>query len=248
MRKMTFMFKRVLQLMLVGCLTAGILYAADDPFVGEWKLNPSRSKLRDEMVVTKVGENKYAFDLGGGQLENIVVDGTDQRGLGGTTLAVGPEGTNWKVIRKKDGRMIISATWTLSKDGNSLTDNFTGFNQDGSTSNVKLVYRRTQGSGPGFAGTWVNTSENAASVFTIQIKADENGGLSLTTPSGTRAIKFDGKSARRVNASTLEMTREADGKIMQRQEFNVSPDLKTLTITTHTSGRGEPQVSVFERQ
>jgi len=39
------------------------LWAADDPFVGEWKLNPSKSKLSDEMKVESAGGNKCAFDL-----------------------------------------------------------------------------------------------------------------------------------------------------------------------------------------
>jgi hypothetical protein len=41
--------------------------------------------------------------------ETIVVDGTDQPGHYGTTLSVVSEGDTWKVIRKKDGRMQISA-------------------------------------------------------------------------------------------------------------------------------------------
>jgi hypothetical protein len=84
------------------------------------------------------GANKYAFNFGGGP-ETIVVDGTDQPGGFGTTLSVAAEGPDaWKVIRKKDGRMLISATWNLSQDGSTLTDHYTGFNPDGSTSKLDL--------------------------------------------------------------------------------------------------------------
>src|SRR5256885_3711274 len=80
------MLKHTLQLLLVGCLFTlftGALWAADDPAVGEWKLNPSKSKLTDEMKVESVGANKYAFDFGGGTAEAVVADGSDHDGLGG---------------------------------------------------------------------------------------------------------------------------------------------------------------------
>src|SRR5262249_19550315 len=49
------MFSRKCQLLLVAGLVTGTSWAANDPFVGQWKLDPSRSKLTDEMKVTKVG-------------------------------------------------------------------------------------------------------------------------------------------------------------------------------------------------
>jgi hypothetical protein len=62
------------------------LWAADYRFVGTWKVNPSKSTLIDQMKVVAVGPNKYAFTFEGTDAETIVVDGTDQPGLGGTVL------------------------------------------------------------------------------------------------------------------------------------------------------------------
>ena len=258
------MFKRTFELLLVACLGTGALWAANDPFVGEWKLNPARSKLTDQMKVESVGANKYVFDFGGGS-ETIVVDGTDQPGNFGSTLSVTVEGPDtWKVIRKKDGRMLITATWKLSKDGNTLTDDFTGIEPNGSTFNLNYVYERTAGSS-GFAGTWESTSETVNSVFVLQVRPYEGDGLSFIDPSEeeTKNVKFDGKdypnlgpnvvpgsasSVRRVNERTLEMTDKIDGKVMDAQQIELSSDLKTLTMTVHTVGRSEPNILVFERQ
>ena len=258
------MFKRTFELLLVACLGTGALCAANDPFVGEWKLNPARSKLTDQMKVESVGANKYVFDFGGGS-ETIVVDGTDQPGNFGSTLSVTVEGPGtWKVIRKKDGRMLITATWKLSKDGNTLTDDFTGIEPNGSTFNLNYVYKRTAGSS-GFAGTWESTSETVNSVFVLQVRPYEGDGLSFIDPSEeeTKNVKFDGKdypnlgpnvvpgsasSVRRVNERTLEMTDKIDGKVMDAQQIELSSDLKTLTMTVHTVGRSEPNILVFERQ
>src|SRR6185437_12581596 len=120
----SFISKRGFLLVLAVCTIAGTLWAAQDPFVGKWKLNPLKSKQTDVMKVESLGGNKYAFDFGGGP-ENIVADGTDQPGNFGTALSVTIEGPDtWKVVRKNDGRMMLSAIWKLSTDGNSLSDNY----------------------------------------------------------------------------------------------------------------------------
>jgi len=258
------MFKRTIQLLLVGWLAAAQLWAANDPFVGDWKLNPSRSKLTDEMKVESLGANKYAFDFGGGS-ETVVIDGTDQPGVFGTTLSVAAEGPeSWKIIRKKDGRMLLTANWKLSKDGNTLTDNFTGMNPNGSTYNVNYVYQR-MAPGSGFAATWISTNETVNSVFVLQVRPYDGDGLSFVDPSReqTKNVKFDGKdyptlgpnaprgsvsSLRRVNERALEMTDKINGKVLDTRQIELSSDVKTLTMTVHIVGRSEPNILVFDRQ
>ena len=243
------MLGRIVKPWLAVGLLIGTSWAANDPFVGQWTLNPSRSKLTDEMKVTKVSGDKYAFELGGGEPETIVIDGTFQPGIGGTTLSVAREGPNWKVVRKKDGRTLLTATWALSKDGSSLTDDFTSFGQDGSPSNVKYLYKRTAGDTAGFAGTWVSTSEMVNSAITLRISPYENDGLSLASSAGTTTnLKFDGESARRLSTSAVEVIQRSEGKVTLTKQYELSPDLKTLTITTHIAGRAAPNIFVFERQ
>lgn len=152
------------------CLAIGTLWAADDPFVGKWKVNPSKSKLIDEVKIEAVGENKYAITFAPGAVDTIVADGTDQPALQGTTLSVTVEGpNNWKVVRKtKAGRLQIVAIWTLSADGKTLNDAFTQYLPDGltlfsqplpngSTLFLPYVYERTAGNS-GFPSTWDSES------------------------------------------------------------------------------------------
>ena len=68
------MRKRTSLLLLIVFVFTGMLWAAEDPFVGEWKLNPAKTTLRDEMKVTSAGPNKYTFDFGGDMPETIVTD------------------------------------------------------------------------------------------------------------------------------------------------------------------------------
>jgi len=261
------MSKRIFLLLLAACLVAGGLCAANDPFLGNWKLKPSKSKLSDQMKVEKVEANKYAFDfVGEGNAEPIVIDGTDQPASGGTTLSVAAERPDaWKVIRKKDGRMLLTANWKLSKDGNTLTDEFTGMAANGSASTVNYVYKR-KGTGSGFAGTWVSTNMAVDFDYVLQFRPYEGDGLSIDDSySGlTRNLKLDGKdypnlgqsaviittsALRLLDEHTLELTdKRGNGEVFRTQEIKLSSDLKTLMITQHIPGRTEPNIFVFERQ
>ena len=266
---MKFTSRTFLAMALVAISTAlatGALGAANNPFIGDWKLDPSRSKLTDVMKVERVSSNKYAFDFGVDSPETIVIDGTDQSGVSGTTLAVSVERPDaWRVVRKKDGRVLLTANWELSKDGNMLTDNFNAISPNGSTSTVDYVYQR-KGQGSGFAGTWISTSEVVNFVYVLQIRPYEEDGLSIINPSSqlTRNMKQDGKdypnigantavlaasSVRRLDEHTLALTdKKSNGEVYDTQQMKLSSDLKALTVTIHTAGRDEPNILVFERQ
>jgi hypothetical protein len=239
------MLNRALQLLLVAGLATGPLLAQTDPFVGQWKL----IRFTDQMSVAKAGANAYVFNFEGGGPEKIAVDGTFQRGIGATMLSVAPDGPNWKVERTQDGRKLLTATWTLSKDGNSLTDDVTSFDRNGAPSNIKSVYTRVA-PGSGFVGSWVSQSAAINSVTILQIRAYKSNGLSLTVPSEqlTVNLTFDGENVRRINTRTLEITRKSNGKITQTEEYTVSSDLKTLTRTVRVMGESQPLITVFERQ
>jgi hypothetical protein len=128
------MLSRIFQLLLVGCVVTSSVWAADDPFVGKWKINQSKSTLTDEMKVEAAGANKYTFTFGPDQVDTVVADGTDQPALQGTTLSVMVEGpNNWKVVRKMKGRVLLTAYWKLSEDGKTLKDDFTQYLPDGLT-------------------------------------------------------------------------------------------------------------------
>jgi hypothetical protein len=256
--------KRALKLLVVASMAVGMAWAAENPFIGEWKLNPSKSRMPDEMKVESKGGNTYSFNFGGGA-ETIVADGTDQPGYGGTMLSVKADGSDtWIVERKKDGRLLLKATWKLSKDGGTLTDFYREFQPDGSTLSMDYVYQRS-GGGSGFAADWQSIKETMNSPFVLQVKAYQGDGLSFITPSEqqTKNVKLDGKdypnqgrnadpdsssSIRRVDEHTLEMTDKVGGKVIDKREIRVSPDGKTLTMTIHAPGRSQPDVLVFDRE
>lgn len=260
------MLKRTVQLLLVASLITPSLRAADNPFVGKWRLNSSKSRLPDEMKVKKISANKYAFAFEGGDYaETIVADGTDQPGVFGTTFSVTVEGPNsWKVVRKTEGKMLLTANWKLSEDGNTLDDDFTLIQPNNSKFNVYYVYKRTAG-GPGFDGTWESTSETVKSVFELQIQPYERDGLAFIIPSegAVKNLNFDGKdyayerpnvkakfasSIRRVDERTLALTDKVNGKLAGTEEIKISPDHNELTMTIQSAGQSRPETRVFDRE
>jgi len=272
------MLNRTFPLLLVACVVTSSVWAANDPFVGKWKVNRSKSKLTDEMKVEAVGANKYTFTFGPGQVDTIVADGSDQPALQGTTLSVTVEGPNkWKVVRKKEGRTLLTAHWTLSEDGKTLNDAFTQylpdgttlFSQslpDGSTLFLPYVYERTAGNS-GFLGTWDSESAKVTAGIELQIQPYEGHGLSFKRSDEEMAkrIKLDGNdypdldpnggdkgtaySGRRVNERSLEITEKFKSKITGTRQIELSRDLKTLTVTVRLVGQSRPQsILVYDRE
>jgi hypothetical protein len=261
------MLNRISRLLLVVCLVTGSVWAANDPFVGKWKVNPSKSKLNDEMKVEVAGPNRYALTFGPGFVDTIVADGTDQPALSGTTLSVAVKGpNNWVVVRKMKGRTLLTGNWTLSEDGKTLNDAYTEYAPDGSTSLfLPYVYERTAGSS-GFLGTWDSDTEKAKAGIDLQIEPYEGDGLSFNYPGAetTKKIKFDGNdypdldpsadpgsafSGRRVNQRSLEITDKSKGKITGTRQIELSTDLKTLTMTVRLVGQNRPKsILVFDRE
>jgi hypothetical protein len=272
------MLRRIFQLLLVVGLVTGTLWAAEDPFVGKWKVNPSKSKLNDEMKVEAVGANKYTFTFGPGQVDTVVADGSDQPALQGTTLSVTVEGpNNWKVVRKMKGRTLLTAYWTLSEDGKTLHDAFTQYLPDGmtlfsqplpngSTLFMPYVYERTAGNS-GFPGIWDSESAKVKAGIELQVQPYEGEGLSFKRSDEEMAkrIKFDGNdhpdldanggdtgsaySGRRANQRSLEITEKFKGKITGTRQIELSEDLKTLTVTVHLVGQNRPQsILVYDRE
>ncbi|HEX4284754.1 MAG TPA: hypothetical protein VHZ28_06645 [Terracidiphilus sp.] len=253
------------QLCIACILTATVAAAAENPFAGTWKMNPSRSKLTDQMKVMAAGPNTYTLNFSGDNTETIVADGTDQPGLFGSTFAITVlDAHHWKGVRKSSGHITISAIWDLSDDGNTLTDHFTGYRADGTTSNLLYKYTRIAGT-TGFPGTWESTTEEINSDYQMQLQTYEGDGLAFINPAQkmTKNIKFDGKdyaaqgpnlpagyatSGKRLSERAVELTDKINDKVLDTQQVEVSPDSKTLTITTHIPGHDKPNIQVFERQ
>jgi hypothetical protein len=56
-------------------------------------------------------------------------------------------------------------------------------------------------------------------------------------------------SGRRVNERSLEITEKSKGKITGTRQIELSPDLKTLTVTVRLAGQNRPKsFLVYDRE
>jgi len=258
------MLTQISSALAIGCLIAGSLCAADDPFCGKWKLDQGKSKIAGEqMKIEDLGGHKFKITFGATS-DTITADGTDQPVHYGRTTAITEEGTNtWKMVDKKDGKVIDSMTHTLSSDGNTQTIEGTSTKPDGSTSDFKVELKRV-GSGSGFAGTWESTDVKIGSPEQWEIKPYGAQGLTFYTPAfnDTLSMNFDGKdymekgpnvppgsasSGKRIDAHTVELTDKIQGKVMDHTKFEVSPDGSTLTLTIHETGQPNAITIVYDK-
>lgn len=258
------MFVRTMQSLALSCLFIASLSAADDPFVGKWKLNQEKSKIAGEqMKIEDLGDNKYKFSFGNVS-DTITADGTDQPIHYGRTMSITKEGPNsWKMVIKMDGKVMESMTHTLSDDGSTQTVKGTNTKPDGTSSDFDVVDKRV-GSGSGWGGTWESTNVKISSPDEWQIEPYSAHGLTFNTPAyqDTLSMKFDGKdytekgptvapgsasSGKRLDAHTLEVTDKVKGQVMDHTKFEVSPDGQTLTLTIHETGQPNALTIVYDK-
>jgi hypothetical protein len=270
------MLRGIFQCLVIVFVTNPV-WAASDPFVGKWKVDPSRSKLYDEMKVEVSGADKYTFTFGPGQVDSVVADGSDQPALSGTTLSVTVKSPNhWEVVRKIKGRMLLKAEWTLSEDDKRLEDAFTQYLPDGtslfsqplpngSTLFLPYVYERTAGNS-GFLGTWDSESAKVKASLELAVEIYQGDGLSFkrSDEGVPMRILLDGKdypdldpnranpdatvTGRRVNSRNLQVTFKAKGQNTGSLQIELSQDLRTLTRIESIAGQSKPKsILVFDR-
>jgi hypothetical protein len=55
-------------------------------------------------------------------------------------------------------------------------------------------------------------------------------------------------SGRRISDRRLELTDKLKGKLQSTDDFQLSPDLQTMTETQHRADQGKPIILVFKRE
>lgn len=256
--------KRIYLLFALAFLMTSSLWAADDPFCGKWKLNLAKSKLTGEQTkIESLGGNRYKW-TNGNDTDIITFDGTDQKMKHGDTLSMTPEGANsWKMVIKKDGRVLSTMTHTVSADGNTQSIKGTSTRPDGSTSDFDVKLKRISG-GPGIAGTWEDADVKFTGAAEWEVSPYEGDGLTFNNAAfkDTISIKFDGKdyeehgpdvaagstsSGKRVDAHTLALVDKIKGEVQDHTTYKVSADGKTLTMTIHDAGQPKPITVVYDK-
>lgn len=235
---------------------------ADDPFVGKWKIDRSQSHIAGAVdSVLAVGPNNWKFAFGSFSW-TVKADGTEQPTPFGTTAMKVVSPTIWQFTNTTNNKPSGMETWVLAPDGKWMTRTFTSPRDNGEPVSGVETLKRIGGTG-GFEGKWESTDVQMT-FSEVDLTPNGDNGISLLVPEdGTKySLKFDGKeypeegprippgmtvSAKRISERKVAVTTRLDGKILETEEWELSPDGMTYTYTEHDPGADQPVVIVLHR-
>jgi hypothetical protein len=244
-------------------------------FVGSWKEDESKAQLGDggRLIFrrTALGEIE---ELRGGhvspQVQPVIFDGRRRvvDANGRTTAWTQQDGATFRrVSADRNGRVFLTRTLRLSDDGKTLTEENSISPAEVSPTIETNTYQREEGQA-GLLGTWRLKSfkSNRPGV----IKIERNGGTGLRvirtareaveeiplngqrgTVTGPNVISGSSSMSTLLPDGTIEVIAVRGGSPMGRQIYAVSPDGRTMTITSNGLGKdanGKPSVAVFVKQ
>jgi len=243
---------------------AAVLAAADNPFVGKWKLDPSKSDFTGQTFKYEDAGGGKVRESGGGESYTFTTDGKEHPGLYGHLISVKQVDANtWERTNRFRGKTLSTATEKVSDDGKTLTETDKGTHPDGTSFEETDVYER-QGDGTGFMGTWKTKDVKGAEGVT-EIAANGADGITLIIPEmkAKCSLKLDGKDAPATGptipaALSLAATRTGDrsfdlvekikGKVVYKATWTVSDDGNTLTTVGSPPAVNEPTKAVYNKQ
>ena len=141
---------------LISTLVAGLCYAADEAFMGTWKLNEAKSKIgagmpKNDTVVYAQTANEVTITIDGTDAGKPVhhvwkgkFDGKDYPAVGSnmqTTRAYTKVDANTLTYKvKKDAKDVGTGKVVVSADGKSRTVTETNLGKDGKEATTTAVY------------------------------------------------------------------------------------------------------------
>src|SRR5271170_5840362 len=148
--------------------------AADNPWVGTWKLDIAKSTFTgDTFTYSKTANGMMHYSDGSTINFDFGIDGKEYKTVFDRTTTWTPVGDNaWDTVGKANGTILAKSHRQLSPDGKTLTITTTRTRPDGSPNNEEDVYTRVTGT-TGLVGKWRSTKVNisAADVYIVSAPA-----------------------------------------------------------------------------
>lgn len=170
--------------------------AADNPWVGTWKLDPARSHFVGwTFTYSQSADGMYHYSDGPkGTETNFRIDGVEYRTQGASTSTWTAAGDNaWDTIHKTNGILVERVHRQLSPDGSIFDMTIDGTKPDGGTYHDRLVFKRLT-AGKGLLGKWISTKVDISVPDTILILPSPSGIYRWQAPAYKMTVegKLDG--------------------------------------------------------
>jgi hypothetical protein len=250
---------------MVAALVAASAAAADNPFLGTWKLNAAKSKFTGTTTTFEQTPSGDIRATDGLLSYTFKTDGREYDApLGRKITWTQADDKTWTSITKQDGNTIVTSTRTISPDGKTMNVVSKGTKPNGEAFEDTTVFERVSG-GSGLIGKWRTKSVKIGSPNTFSFEPNGEDGmiLKIVEMNATCAAKFDGKdyaatgptvpanftlAVQRKGPRSFELTQKQNGKPLFQSTFTVSADGKTMTSKGSPVGVKEETTAVYDRQ
>jgi hypothetical protein len=239
--------------------------AAQNPFVGTWKLNQDKSQLAGDIMKFGPAEGEAIELTSGGMTYSFRADGNTYRlPTGNVAIWRQTSPDSWTTeYRKIDGKLLSSDKWQLSADGKELSVTTSGVKANGDLYTDTEDYVRTAGSS-GLVGSWKGTQVKLSSPNELTIQESGLDGLILKIAAlkATCVANFDGREVAvegpdipsglrlaltRTGPYSFRLVHKLNGSQLSSSQYTVSNDGKTMTEVGGAPG-DPPATMVWEKQ
>lgn len=252
---------------LIAACTILPAFAADNPWVGTWKLNKAKSHFTGQTFTYSKNANGLDHFSDGAMEYDFTANGIDYPIFGGATESWTASGPNaWTVTDKQNGNVITVTKVELSKDCRTMKTETTGTRPDGSSIKDQNTYSKTKPAEGCLEGTWksVKVVDSSPGGWIISQPSPDEWKWEIPDWKETVTGKADGSDLT-VNGPTvvsgltvamkqdgprkMTYTVKQNGKVLSQSEQVLSPNGKTLTDTSWVPGKeNEKQIWVYEKQ
>jgi hypothetical protein len=165
-------------------------FAAENPWVGNWKLDVSKSHFTgDTFSYSKAANGMMHYSDGSTISFDFGVDGKEYKSEFDRTTAWTGHGENaWDTVTKAKGITLYQSHYQISPDSKTLTIQTTGTKPDGSTFNDEAIYTRVTGT-TGPVGKWRSTKVTISAPDAFHISSPSPGVLHWDIPSYKESVE-----------------------------------------------------------
>ena len=248
------------------CIAAIATAAAQNPFVGTWKLNQEKSQMSGDTLTFRPAEGQAIEVTSGGVTYSFRTDGKTY-GMPSGDVAIWRDinANGWTTeYRKIDGKLLSIDTWKLSSDGTSLTVTTSGTKANGDLYTDTEEYTRTAGTS-GLMGSWKSTAVKLSSPNELSIQESGLDRLifKVAALKASCELNFDGKDAAvdgpdlpsglrlsltRTGPYSFRLVQKLNGTTVSSSVYTVSAD-DPKTMTEVGGAPGDPPATIiWEKQ
>jgi hypothetical protein len=249
-------------------LLAPAMSFGQSPFDGTWMTRTDTTRVPARPDKYSLSNNLYEC-LSCVPKVAVKADGSDQQVTGHPyydTIAVHVvDASSVELIKKKNGKTMLTQTDTVLPDGNTLTEKFTDQTEDRPITGEVILSRISKapaGAHP-VSGVWrtqrVNNLSGNSTTITYHASAE---GLRMSDLNGqSYDARFDGQdypmqgdpshtmvSLKRVSERIIEETDKHNGKVDSVTRITVSPDGKSIHVVIDDKRHGVTESFTMEKQ